>query len=395
MRGRRFLVLLAVFGSGAIVGGLALRNLPARSPAASEAQRRALAMLDRPPVLTPIADSKIVLAVRRLAPAVVNIDIVGRVKQSDDNGRIFYMDQEVRGKGSGVVITPDGYIVTNDHVIEGASRIRVTFADGKWQYARLVGRDQERDIAVVRVDAHDLPCAEMADSDKLQVGESVVAIGNPMGLGSSVSAGIVSALNRHNLQIDDAHNLDGAIQTDAAINRGNSGGALANANGQLIGINTAILSSGSSGGSIGLGFALPINSVRATVRFLIAEGKPPRPPGKPWIGVEVEAVPEILRESLSLPPAQGVHIARVLPETPASLAGLHTDDILLRMDGRDILHPRDVSETIARHKPGDKVVLRIVRPEEVAITETAKKRERDITVIVQEHPSGVSDEPEK
>ena len=281
MKGRRFLALLGVFGSGAIVGGLALRYLPSRSPATSEAQRRALALLDRPPVLTPAADNKIVLAVRKLAPAVVNIDIVGRIKQQDDSGRMVYMDQEIRGKGSGVVLTPDGYIVTNEHVIEGASRVRVTFAGGNWQYARMIGRDPERDIAVLRVDAHDLPCAEMADSDKLQVGESVVAIGNPMGLGSSVSAGIISALNRRNLQIDDARNLEGAIQTDAAINRGNSGGALANVNGQLIGINTAILSSGASGGSIGLGFALPINSVRKIARSLIADGKPPRPPASP------------------------------------------------------------------------------------------------------------------
>ena len=304
-----------------------------------------------------------------------------------------YMDQEIRGKGSGVVLTPDGYIVTNDHVIEGASRVRVTFASGNWQYARIIGRDQDRDLAVLRVDAHNLACADMADSDKLQVGEGVVAIGNPMGLGSSVSAGIVSALNRRNLQIDDAHNLEGAIQTDAAINRGNSGGALANVNGQLIGINTAILSSGTSGGSIGLGFALPINSVRKTVRYLIANGKPLRPPGKPWIGLEVDDVPSYLRVSLGLKAGQGVHIARVLPETPASLAGLQNDDILLGIDGHDMLHQRDVSEAIARHKPGDKVTLRIARPGDVNITETYKNHERSIKVVVQEHPTGVSESP--
>ena len=393
MKGRRFLALLAVFGSGAIVGGMALYFLPARSPAAGEEQRRALAILDRPPVLTPVADNKIVLAVKKLAPAVVNIDIVGRVKQQDEGGHVAYMDQEIRGKGSGVVLTPDGYIVTNDHVIEGAARVRVTFASGNWQYARIIGRDQDRDLAVLRVDAHNLPCADMADLDNLQVGEAVVAIGNPMGLGSSVSAGIVSALNRRNLQIDDAHNLEGAIQTDAAINRGNSGGALANVNGQLIGINTAILSSGTSGGSIGLGFALPINSVRKTVRYLIANGKPLCPPGKPWIGIEVDDVPSYLRLSLGLKAGRGVHIARVLPETPASLAGLQNDDILLGIDGHDMLHQRDVSETIARHKPGDKVTLRIARPGDVNITETYKNHERSIKVVVQEHPTGVSDAP--
>ena len=274
MTAGRVFVLFALFGAGTGAGLLFGRTLPAASVSPSEAQRRALALLDQPAHAEGGTDSKIVLAARRIGPAVVNIDTVGRVRQQDENGNAMYVNQEVKGKGSGVVLSPDGYIVTNDHVIAGAARVRVTFAGGQWDYARVIGRNQERDIAILRVDEKRLPCADMGDSDRLQVGESVIAVGNPMGLGNSVTRGIVSALDRRSLQLDEAHNLDGAIQTDASINRGNSGGALANINGQLIGINTAILSAGPNGGSIGLGFALPINTVRRIARDLIALDAP-------------------------------------------------------------------------------------------------------------------------
>ena len=382
MRMRGICGLLAVFTAGVVVGGWSLRALPSSPVSASEAQRRALALLDKPATLTSIGDNKIVTAVRRLAPAVVNIDTIGRVKQQDENGKSFYVQQEAKGKGSGVVLSPDGYIVTNDHVIDGATRIRVTFSDGEWRFGRLVGRDPDKDLAVLRVDRQNLVCAQMGDSDHLQIGESVIAVGNPMGLGSSVSSGIVSALNRHNLQIDDAHNLDGAIQTDAAINRGNSGGALANINGQLIGINTAILSAGPGGGSIGLGFALPINTVRRIVRQLIATGKSePRNARKPWLGVEVNAVPTNISMSLGLPAYRGAKIDHVLPETPASLAGLADDDIILRIDGKPIANQGDIAGAMAVHKTGEHAILRIFRPRD--------QRERDVRVIVQEHPDSV------
>lgn len=285
MAAGRILTFLTLFGAGATAGVLFGRVLPAASVSPSEAQRHALALLDQAPHAEAVGDSRIVLAARRISPAVVNIDTVGRVRQQDESGNAVYVNQEVKGKGSGVVLSPDGYIVTNDHVIAGAARVRVTFANGQWDYARVIGRNQERDIAVLRVDEKRLACADMGDSDRLQVGETVVAVGNPMGLGSSVTSGIVSALDRRSLQLDDAHNLDGAIQTDASINRGNSGGALANISGQLVGINTAILSSGPNGGSIGLGFALPINTVRRIARDLIASDAPiPRSGQKPRRG---------------------------------------------------------------------------------------------------------------
>jgi len=379
MLARRILIVGIIFVLGIGVGGLAMRTTIARPMSATEAQRAALRLLDRPPSVTEIGDNRIVAAVKRIEPAVVNIDTVGRVRAEDDNGTPFYLDQEVRGKGSGVILTPDGYIVTNNHVIDGANRIRVTLPDGNWYYAHLVGRDPDTDLAVVRIEAAHLPVAELGDSDKLQVGEWSIAVGNPLGLGSTVTVGVVSALNRRNLQIDEGRNLDGAIQTDAAINRGNSGGALANINGQLVGINTAILSSGPNGGSIGLGFALPINTVRRVVRDLISTGKAhPSLTRKPWFGIRFDPVPPDLSQSLQLQPDRGVVVSKVLPESPASLSGLKTGDIILSIDGKPIYDVRDIREAVQQHKVGDRSRLHVLRPVE--------RREHDYTVVVQERP---------
>lgn len=379
---RHVVGVLSVFMAGMAVGGLTLYTLRPDFASLPEAQRRTLALLDKPPVLTPIGENKIAVAVRRITPAVVSIDTIGRATQQDENGKSFAVEQEVKGKGSGVILSPDGYIVTNDHVIDGASRIRVTFSDGQWRFARLIGRDRDRDLAVLRAEKQPLFYAALGDSDHLEVGETVIAVGNPMGLGSSVTSGIVSALNRHNLQIDAAHNLDGAIQTDAAINRGNSGGALANINGELIGINTAILSTGPGGGSIGLGFALPINMVRHIVRDLIAKGNStPHRAGKSWLGIRVTAAPESVNQSLGLPLSSGAIIEHVLPETPASLAGLENDDIILRIDGTPVKNQRDVAASIIKHKAGELTILHILRPGEHA--------ERDIRIVVQEHPESI------
>ncbi len=381
-----------VFVVGVAVGAIGLQALRPGIVTTSEAQRRALAMLDRPPVATSVGDNPIVTASRRILPTVVSIDTIGRVRQQEEGGKPVFQEQEVRGKGSGVVLSPDGYIVTNDHVIDGAARIRVTFTDGEWRFARLIGRDQDRDLAVLRVERQQLPCAEMGDSDRLQVGETVLAVGNPMGLGASVTTGIVSGLNRHNLQVDSAHNLDGAIQTDAAINRGNSGGALTNIHGQLIGINTAILSAEQNGGSIGLGFALPINAVRSVVRRLIASSDAPTTTHRAWLGISLSALPPESREVLGLPPTsdpdsksepksalpEGIRVDRVLPETPASVAGLEPGDILLRFDATPLHDPDDVAALLARHKAGDHSILHIFRPRQ--------QREMEIPIEIQDRP---------
>ncbi len=361
--------------------GMALLKHSFREAVGSvEAQRRALQILDQPPISPGIGDNRIVSAVKRIEPAVVNIDTVSAGGIHDENGVPLYVDpnQEIRGKGSGVILTPDGYIITCNHVIAGASRIRVTLADGHWYYAHLIGGDDYSDIAVIRIDAANLPTALLGDSDRLQVGEWAIAVGNPLGLGSTITVGVISALNRRNLQIDDTHHLDGAIQTDAAINRGNSGGALADINGQIVGINTAILSPGPSGGSIGLGFAIPINTVRRVARDLIVRSaQPAKTSRQPWIGIAYVPIQQDQAQELHLAD-RGVLVEHVLPESPAALAGVMDGDILLAIDGTTLHSVIDVREIIRRHNAGDQLLLHILRPGET--------RERQIRVMLRERP---------
>ena len=379
MTSRRIAMFLCIFCLGTLLGWSLVRLTTAQPASAPIAQRRALDILDRKPTATSIGSNPIVEAVKRLAPAVVNIDTMGRIKADDQGVGTVYVDPEVHGKGSGVIVSPDGYIVTNNHVIDGANRIRVTLSSGQWYYAHRVGVDLQTDLAVIRVDATDLPTADFGDSERVQVGEWSIAVGNPLGLGSTVTVGIISAVNRHNLQVEEGRKLEGAIQTDAAINRGNSGGALANITGQVVGINTAILSAGPGGGSIGLGFAIPANSARRIVRDLIAKSQTStKPVRKPWLGIVFGAVPEGLGLSLGLPAYRGVLVRQVVPESPASLAGLEADDIVLEVDGREIREERNLREAVQPHKVGDRVRLHIVRG--------ASHKPAELAVILQERP---------
>lgn len=378
---RKYTETALVFIIGVAVGGTLIHFSIQRPVGATEAQKRALRVLDRRIPDSDIGDNRIVSAVKKIEPAVVNIDTVGRVR-SDDVGRSANGEQEVRGKGSGVILTSDGYIVTNNHVIDGAKRIRVTLASGSWYYAHLIGVDTQNDLAVVHVEATNLPVAELGDSDRLQVGEWSIAVGNPLGLGSTTTVGIISALNRRNLQVEEGRDIDGAIQTDAAINRGNSGGALANINGQLVGINTAILSSGPGGGSIGLGFALPSNTVRRVVRDIISDGKSHAPtPRKPWLGVLLATLAPAGAQADHLPPDSGVLVERVFPDSPASAAGIKNDDIILNIDGKPIGDKRDVIEAIQQTHVGDTCTIHLFR--------TASIKEMDFAVVINELPAGL------
>ncbi len=377
---RKYTGMALVFTLGVAVGGVLIRFTIHRPVGATEAQKRALRVLDRPMPDTEIGDNRIVSAVKKIEPAEVNIDTVGRVRSEDFNGSGFG-DQEVRGKGSGVILTSDGYIVTNNHVIDGAKKIRVTTASGSWYYAHLVGVDPQNDLAVVHIEASNLPVAELGDSDRLQVGEWSIAVGNPLGLGSTTTVGIISALNRRNLQVEEGRDIDGAIQTDAAINRGNSGGALANINGQLVGINTAILSSGPGGGSIGLGFALPSNVVRRVARDIISDGKSHTPPvRKPWLGVILATLAASTTHDDHLPSDSGVLVERVFPDSPASKAGIKTDDIILKIDGKPIGDKRDVIEAVQQTHVGDTCTVHLFR--------TSTIKEMDVAVRISELPAG-------
>ncbi|MCS6777406.1 MAG: trypsin-like peptidase domain-containing protein [Chloroherpetonaceae bacterium] len=376
---RAFLIFILGVGCGLTAARLSLW------PAVplDEARRRAIAVLDRHPVIRDTGPNRIVEAVRRIEPAVVNIDTVGQRRTPESEPDFWPGSREVRGKGSGVILTSDGYVVTNRHVVEDADRIRVTLANGQWYYARKVGSDPVHDLAVLRIPATNLPVAELGDSDRLQVGEWTIAVGNPLGLGSTITVGVISALNRRNLQLDEHHSLDGMIQTDAAINRGNSGGALANAAGQVIGINTAILSAGPSGGSIGLGFAIPSNTVRRVVREIILTGKSSsRPPAQPWLGIEFGPVPDPMARQLGLPDGQGVLVRRTLDNSPAARAGLRSGDILIAIDGKEIGDLRDVREAVLQRKVGEEALVTVLR--------TTSRRSMEFRIRVAEKPEQIS-----
>ncbi len=254
--------------------------------------------------------------------------------------------------GSGVIVGADGIILTNYHVIEAAAEVKVALGDGHELQARVVGSDPRTDLAVLKVADGALPTALFGRSENLQVGDVVFAIGNPFGLGGTVTMGIVSALGRGNLGITD---LEDFIQTDASINPGNSGGALINARGELVGINTAIYSQ--SGGSNGIGFAIPVDLARSVLDSILEHGRVVRG----YAGLSLQAMtPEIAR-AFGLDDAAGALVAETDPSGPAARAGIRRGDIVVATDGRPIESSDDLRTRLARFKPGDRVILQIVR----------------------------------
>jgi serine protease DegQ len=303
-------------------------------------------------------------AVNRAAPAVVSILTSKAVKApqhpffNDPLFRRFFGDgsgeesQRSSGLGSGVIVNARGYILTNHHVVEAADEIEVALSNGKKLRAKIIGTDQETDLAVLQVDAAELPAITFGEADKLKVGDVVLAIGNPFGVGQTVTMGIVSALGRSGLQINTYENF---IQTDAAINPGNSGGALTDASGNLIGINTAIYSR--SGGSMGIGFAIPVSTAKQVMEQIIASGAVTRG----WIGVEAQEITSELAESFRLPSTAGALIAGVLKGAPADRAGLRPGDILTAIDTKPVGSPTDMLNIVAGLAPGKTVNIRIRR----------------------------------
>jgi serine protease DegQ len=256
------------------------------------------------------------------------------------------------GLGSGVVVSPEGYILTNNHVIDTADEIEVALQDGRKFAARIVGRDPESDVAVLRIKSPQaLPAITFASSKSLNVGDVVLAIGNPFGVGQTVTMGIVSALGRSHLGINTFENF---IQTDAAINPGNSGGALVDTEGHLVGINTAIYSR--SGGSLGIGFAIPADSVRKTMEEIIRSGSVTRG----WIGVEVQEITPELARSFKLP-LQGALIAGVARNSPAEQGGVKPGDAMVSVAGQSVTDPQSMLELIAAQTPGNNVKFQFVR----------------------------------
>ena len=254
--------------------------------------------------------------------------------------------------GSGVIVSPQGYILTNNHLIGDADQIQVALRDGRASAATVVGTDPETDLAVLKVQLPDLPSVTIGRSEALRVGDVVLAIGNPFGVGQTVTQGIVSATGRNNLDISTFENF---IQTDAAINPGNSGGALVDAFGHLVGINTAIYSR--TGGSQGIGFAIPVSLAKGVMREIIEKGRVSRG----WVGIEIQELTPSLADSFGIPHAKGVVVAGVVREGPAHGAGVRPGDIITAVNGIDVEGGRDTLNAITGVAPGEKVKLAVLR----------------------------------
>jgi serine protease DegQ len=303
-------------------------------------------------------------AVRKAFPAVVNIFTSKEIKNprhpflDDPLFRQFFGDrfddepQRAASLGSGVIVSSRGYILTNHHVVEAADEIEVALADGKKLKARTVGSDPETDIAVLQVSSGPLPAITFGDADALRVGDVVLAIGNPFGVGQTVTMGIVSALGRNQLGINTFENF---IQTDAAINPGNSGGALIDTAGNLVGINTAIYSR--SGGSLGIGFAIPASSAKNIMEQIIQTGSVTRG----WIGVEAQEITPEIAESFRLTSTNGVLIAGVLRGGPADRAGLQPGDVLTAIEGKPVKDPNAMLNLVAALIPGKSAAIQLRR----------------------------------
>ncbi len=335
-------------------------------------QRQALVALEEAPSNN--GDDKVAPAgsyreaAQTALPSVVHIYTTQEIKQQrhplfdDPIFRHFFGDkpegqpQRNSGLGSGVIVSANGYILTNFHVIDGADDIQVALNDSKTYKATVVGSDPESDLAILQIKADKLPAITFGRIDNLRVGDVVLAIGNPFGVGQTVTMGIVSALGRSHLGINTFENF---IQTDAAINPGNSGGALVDVHGNLVGINSAIYSR--SGGSLGIGFAIPVSSARNIMEQIIRNGTVTRG----WIGVEAQEITPELAESFGLPDSEGALIAGVVRGGPADAAGIRPGDVLLSVGGKPVKDPQAMLDLVAALTPGENTGFRLRRDKSI------------------------------
>jgi len=321
-------------------------------------------------------------AAQKAMPAVVNVfsskdgSLPPDPRQNDPLFRYFFGDRNKNQKqqeqpaanlGSGVIVSPDGYILTNQHVIDGADQIEIALSDGRTTNAKVIGIDPETDLAVLKINLPNLPTITLGRMDQTRVGDVVLAIGNPFGVGQTVTMGIISALGRNHLGINTFENF---IQTDAPINPGNSGGALVDVNGNLLGINTAIYSR--SGGSLGIGFAIPVSTARSVLESIITSGSVTRG----WIGVEPQDVTPEIADSFGLKEKSGAIVAGVLQGGPADKAGIKPGDVLTSVNGEAITDTTRLLNVIAQIKPGTDAKIHLVR----------KNKDMDLDVLIGKRP---------
>lgn len=317
------------------------------------------------------------LAAQKSSAAVVSIN-TSKAARNDPRSqdpwfRFFFGEQgnePQMGLGSGVIVSASGYILTNNHVVESADEIEVVLNDSRRARAKVIGTDPETDLAVLKIELDRLPAIVLGNSDALQVGDQVLAIGNPFGVGQTVTSGIISALGRNQLGINTFENF---IQTDAAINPGNSGGALVDTSGNLLGINTAIYSR--SGGSMGIGFAIPVATAKLVLEGIVKDGQVTRG----WIGVEPNDLSPELAETFGVKAKEGVIITGVLQDGPAARAGIKPGDVITQVAGKPVSNVADLLSSVAALKPGTASKFSVLRRDsqvELAVTPSVRPKQR-------------------
>jgi len=337
-----------------------------------------------PPVSPTMTDAKsfneaFVDVAQKVTPSIVQIRVISKVKENPHDAFQFFfpfndknMPHKQAASGSGIIISDDGYILTNNHVVKNAIDVEVTLNDKREFKAKVIGTDPLTDLGVIKINAKDLPAAYLGNSDKLKVGTWVMAIGNPLSLTSTVTAGIVSATNRSLRLIKDSYGVEDFIQTDAAINPGNSGGALVDLNGAVVGINSAIATNGMSGTYIGYGFAIPINLAKSVAQDLIANGKVSRG----YIGVQISDVDAATAKAVGLDKPTGVMIQNIVKDGSAASADIKAGDIILKVDNKVVNQPNELQGYVATKRAGDEVTLTLFRDGDT-IERTVKLKARN------------------
>ncbi len=401
MNNKTLLTAIGLIFIGIIIGIVGITGLQMTDNVSAQQPRELVALgnstyTPKESMLTMKAINQAFIDVASVAkPAVVSIDVETTAKpllnkqntpdgeDPNDMFHFFFRQQPrgnvpMRGSGSGVIISPDGYVITNHHVVrEGgaAANIKVILEDRREFKAKFIGSDPLTDIAVVKIDAKDLPVMSFGDSDGVQVGEWVIAVGNPFQLASTVTAGIVSALSRNIDIIGDSYGVENFIQTDAAVNPGNSGGALVNIEGKLIGINTAIATR--TGSYAGYSFAVPINLAKAVAEDLIKYGKVTRG----YIGVQIKRPDATEAKALGLARPEGAWVQSLVPDGAAKQAGIEPNDVIIAVDGKAVRAPNDLQAYVARKHPNDKVVVKVLRDgkeKEITVTLKARAEKQDV-----------------
>lgn len=388
---RKTLFFAAIFTLAGVIIGLAISsnfNLHTKGyTEESKISKEAIDILTK----TSQAMAEVAAAVK---PAVVNISSTKTIKTSrmqspflnDPFFRQFFGDQfgfldkpreyKQSGLGSGVIVDKDGYILTNNHVIKDADEIKVKLSDKREFKGKIIGTDPKTDLAVIKIDSNHLPVIRLGDSDKLKVGETVLAVGNPFGLSQTVTSGIVSATGRANVGIADYEDF---IQTDAPINPGNSGGAMVNVRGELVGINTAIFST--SGGYQGIGFAIPSNMAKVVMENLVKKGKVVRG----WLGISIQPVTADLAKQFGLKDEKGTIVGDVMEDSPAEKAGLQRGDVIIEFEGKEVNDPSGFRNMVASTPPGKEVMITILRD----------SKQKTLKILIAELPADMQKIPGK